>query len=154
MSEEDQTTLFYPDPPPESAHLSDVDRAATAERAGTRLDPRWVHEISSGNGLRGRHGLLDESKRLYQTGGERKNFIYWKRGLVSIALDVWQQVEKKTDWIEIIDHERNECWRIAVAKARKNVVVYEAGAGQRVGIPIKYWDVINAEGNFLVKGRS
>jgi hypothetical protein len=61
---------------------------------------------------------------------------------------------EKTDWIEIIDHQRNECWRIPMARARKRAVRYEAGAGRRIGVPIKHWDLVTAKGTYKQKGES
>lgn len=99
------------------------------------------------------HGLYDESQRLYQSGGEVSNFLYWRRKLVSIDYGAWQQVFQKIDWIEIIDHESNECWRIAMKKAIKHAVKYNAGIGDRVGVPMDLWDVIRANGQYKQRGR-
>jgi hypothetical protein len=124
-----------------------VSREDVDTRAGTQLDHRWTHKIM-GHGRRGAlvHGLYDESQRIYQTGGELSRFVFWKRRLVTIAEDAWRQVYGKVDWLEVIDHERNECWRISMKRAEKAAVRYDAGLGPRVGIPMDQWSVISADG--------
>jgi len=131
-----------------------VEREEIQTRAGTVLDHRWTHRIES-KGRKGirQHGLYDEKQRIYQTGGELSNFVYWKKHLVSIADEAWRQVCTKVDWIEVIDHERNDCWRISMKKAMNNAVRYDAGIGTRVGIPMDLWDVITARGTYKQEGK-
>jgi len=130
-----------------------VERELIQTRAGTILDHRWTSEVKS-KGRRGVrvHGLYDQKQRVYQTGGELSNFIYWKKHLVSISDEAWRQVWEKTDWLEVIDHEKNECWRIAMAKALKHAVRYDAGIGPRVGIPMHLFDVLTSKGTYRVVG--
>ena len=132
-----------------------VEREEVSTRAGTQLDHRWTHRIE-GKGRKGirQHGLLDERQRIYQTGGELSNFIFWKRRLVSFAADAWRQFNQKVDWIEVIDHERNECWRISIQRAWKYAVKYDAGLGPRVGIPMAKWDVITDRNTIKQKGEA
>jgi hypothetical protein len=153
-----QVGAFF-DPPTEDEQLtlSTVPRISreTSRRAGTVLDHRWVHPISSmGKKRRTQHGLYDESQRLYQTGGELDKFVFWKMKLVSLSYEAWVQVVEKADWIEIIDNVRNECWRIPMARARKHAVRYEAGIGPRVGIPIKHWSIYTAKGTCKQEGEA
>ena len=144
---EGQETLFWEDPAPDAYLPPGEIREAVQQRAGTTLNHSWTHKIM-GSGRRGKltHGLYDESQRIYQTGGELKNFIYWKKRYVTIAEDAWRQIFGKVDWIEVIDHERNECWRISMKKAERAAVKYDAGLGPRVGIPMDLWTVIKADG--------
>ena len=113
-----QIPLLFEEEVPEPYVPPGTTREEVLSRAGTQLDHRWTHEIR-GKGRRGSlvHGLYDESQRIYQTGGELSKFVYWKRQWVSISYDAWRQVYEKVDWLEVIDHERNECWRIAMKKA-------------------------------------
>lgn len=125
-----------------------VEREEVTFRAGTRLDHRWTHRIE-GTARRGRHpvlGLYDESQRVFQTGGEFSAFIYWKLHLVTLPMETWMRIRGIADWIEIIDHEKNECWRISKTKFLKHAVSYNAGIGERVGVGMDHWDVINAKG--------
>ena len=127
----------------------------TSRRAGTVIDHRWAHKIIVGRKSRPiHHGIYDESQRLYQTGGELDKFVFWKMKLVTLSYEAWLQVVEKTDWIEIIDHVRNECWRIPMARARKHAVRYEAGVGRRIGIPIKHWSVYTAKGTCKQEGEA
>ena len=130
-----------------------VEREEIETRAGTHLDHRWTHRIE-GPGRKGirQHGLYDERQRIYQTGGELSNFVFWKRKLVSISYDAWRQVWQKVDWIECVDHERNECWRISTQRAIKHAIKYNAGLGDRVGVPMKHWDIITARGTYRQEG--
>lgn len=132
-----------------------VAREEVLTRAGTKLDHRWTHRIE-GKGRKGttQHGLYDERQRVYQTGGELSNFVFWKRKLVTFAYEAWQQVFMRTDWFEIIDHERNECWRISGEKARNNAVKYDAGLGTRIGIPMELFDVITSRGTYKQEGKA
>ena len=148
-----QVPLFFPDgaeqPRVEVPYVGPgVERAEIVHRAGTRLDHRWTHKIE-GTARRGRHkvlGLYDESQRVFQTGGEMSAFIYWKLGLVTLPLETWERIRGVADWIEIIDHERNECWRIAKARFLKHAVKYESGIGPRVGVRRDHWTIIRADG--------
>lgn len=151
-----QIGAFFEEPKDEEFIPSPVAKISreTSQRAGTVLDHRWVHPImSEGKRRRTQHGLYDESKRLYQTGGELDKFVFWKMQLVSLSWDAWRQVVEKTDWIEIIDNVRNECWRIPMARARKYAVTYEAGIGRRVGIPIKHWSIYTVKGTCKQEGQ-
>lgn len=155
-----QIPLFYPDVPEkpivEIPYVGPgVSREEITYRAGTRLDHRWTHKII-GKGRRGQivHGLFDESQRVYQTGGELSAFIFWKRHLVSISIDAWRRIGNVADWIEIIDHENNECWRISGVRFTKNAVRYEAGIGERIGCPMDLWTVITAAGRIKQEGRA
>ena len=131
-----------------------VEREEVITRAGTQLNHRWTHRVE-GRGRKGvtQHGLYDESQRVYQTGGELSNFVYWKRHWVTLAEDAWRQVYGKVDWIEVIDHERNECYRISMKKAVLNAVKYDAGIGTRVGIPMELFDVLTARGTYKQEAR-
>ena len=130
-----------------------VERHEVQRRAGTPLNHAWTHRIE-GHGRKGRlqHGLYDESQRVYQTGGELSNFVYWKKRWVTIAADAWRQIYQKADWLEVIDHERNECWRISMKKAVKYAFRYDAGLGPRIGIPMERFDVITERGTLKQEG--
>lgn len=148
-----QLGAFFEEEIPETFLPPGEARPEVVWRAGTKLDHKWTHQIVGG-GRRGTlvHGLYDESQRIYQTGGELKHFIYWKHKLVTFNKEAWDQFWQRADWIEVIDHERNECWRIALAKAIKSAKVYDAGIGKRVGVPMNLWDVIRADGTIARKG--
>ena len=118
------------------------ERQQVEERAGTQLDHRFTRKIMSG---RKEHGLLDERQRVYQSGGELKNFVYWKLKVVSFDAEVWDQIAGKVDWFEMLDHPKNECYRIEATKAYDNLVEYVDSIGRRVGIPLDRWDIIPAD---------
>lgn len=130
-----------------------VEREEVQTRAGTQLDHRWTHRVEA-RGRKGvrQHGLWDEKQRVYQTGGELSNFVYWKNHWVTISIEAWNQIFQKVDWIEIIDHERNECWRISMKKALAYGKRYNAGMGDRIGVPMERWDVITARGVYKQEG--
>jgi len=149
-----QVGAFFEEEIPETFLPPGADRTTITYRAGTKLDHKWTHQIE-GKGKRGPlvHGLYDESQRLYQTGGELSHFIYWKHRCVSFAKDAWDQIFQRADWIEVIDHERNVCWRIAMGKAIKAAFTYDAGIGKRIGVPMNLWDVIRADGSYEQHGQ-
>lgn len=118
-------------------------RQPLGSRAGTKIDHKWAHDVMVG---RKQHGLYDESQRVYQTGGELKKFIYWRDHLVTFAADAWRQFIDKVDWLEVIDHERNEVWRISAQRARNNARRYDAGIGERIGVPMDLWTVYDSQG--------
>jgi hypothetical protein len=144
MTDEQQLPLFEDQDVP--SQLTPWARLPKHLRAGTKLHPRWIQPIKVGNKI---HGWLDTYQRIYQSGGESKNFIYWKNKVVSVDLRVWVQIKDKADWIEMLDHDRNECWRIAAGKALKHTSVYDAGYGQRVGVPMALWDIVRADGKVV-----
>lgn len=153
-----QVAAFFEDAPSpeyEPPYIgSATKRVERTQRAGTELDHRWTRPVE-GQGRKGKlqHGLLDTRHRIYQTGGELSNFVFWKRKLVSLNYQAWQAVFEKADWIEIIDHERNECWRIAMARAARHAVKYEAGIGTRIGVPMEHWDILTSAGRYRQEGR-
>lgn len=131
-----------------------VEREEITYRAGTHLDHRWTHKVQ-GVARRGKHevlGLFDESQRVFQTGGEFSAFVYWKLDLVTLPLPTWEKVRGVADWLEIVDHEKNECWRIAKAKFLKHAIRYNAGIGPRIGVARNHWDVISADGTYVQGG--
>jgi hypothetical protein len=138
----EQAALFAEEQVPDK--IEPRARPPTRSRAGTHLDHRWCHNIYVGKRV---HGVLDESQRIYQTGGELSHFIYWKLRLVSFDERTWKQIKDRVDWVEVIDHDRNECWRIAMGKASGELTTYQAGIGIRVGIPMHLWDVYRADGS-------
>lgn len=148
-----QVGAFFEDEIPETFLPPGATRPEAQWRAGTVLDHHWTHQIT-GSGKRGKlvHGLYDESQRVYQTGGEMSHFIFWKRKLVTFNKEAWDQVWQRADWIEVIDHEKNVCWRIATGKATKHAIVYDAGIGQRVGVPMELFDVVRANGSYEQRG--
>ena len=119
-------------------------RLPVEERAGTVLDWRAHNCIEvMGPTYRGGpeqvHGVLDRRQRVYQSGGELRNFLFWKEGLMSLAFGVWVQIQDQAEWIELIDHELNHCYRIRVAVAADKGHAYEAGIGLRWGVPRELW---------------
>lgn len=155
---EGQLPAFFeePAPEPELPYLGPgVEREEVKGRAGTVLDHRWTHPIE-GMGRKGKlqHGLYDEKQRVFQTGGELSRFVYWKHHLVTFSKDVWDQVFMKTDFFEVVDHERNEVYRIAGEKARNHAVTYDAGLGKRVGIPLRLWDIVTSRGTIRQTGEA
>lgn len=152
----EQMPMFFEETPePEKPYVAPgVTREEVAVRAGTTLDHRWTSPVE-GHGRKGKlqHGLYDQKQRIFQTGGELSRFVYWKEHLVTFSYDAWKQVAMKTDWFEVVDHERNECWRIAGEKARTNAVIYDAGLGKRVGVHMDLFDVITARGTIREEGK-
>ncbi len=126
------------------------ERSTIPERAGTRLDHRFTEAVY-GTGRRGRtqHGSYDRRQRVYQCGGELSNFIYWRERLVSFDLEVWRAVWDRADRLEVIDHERNECYALDVEAAITAGRMYDAGLGPRFGVPLDLWTRLDAAGNRL-----
>ena len=145
-----QVGAFFEEEIPETFLPPGSNRKGVQWRAGTQLDHHWTHEIKAKNKV---HGLYDESQRVYQSGGEMSRFIFWKKRLVTLDKGAWDQIFQRADWIEVIDHEKNECWRIAGKKAVKSAIKYESGIGPRIGIPMERWDVIRADGSYESHGQ-
>ena len=158
---EGQVPLFYnTDETTEKARVElpyvgpGVEREEITHRAGTVLNHKWTHKVE-GKARRGKHavlGLYDESQRVFQTGGEFSAFIYWKLKLVTLPWETWVRIRGIADWIEIVDHEKNECWRISKTKFMKHAVGYNAGIGERVGVAMNNWDIITAQGTYRQGG--
>lgn len=126
-----------------------IARTEIQHRAGTKLDHRWTHKIViDGKPM----GLYDESQRVYQSGGRLADFVNWKRKLVSTRLELWRRIGSVADWIEMVDHDRNECWRIATQKFLKNAVRYVAADGDRIGCPMELWTVVHSNGEIKQEG--
>jgi hypothetical protein len=116
-------------------------------RAGTVLDHRFTQEILAPlprSGRIARAGYVDTRHRVYQGGGELKNFLFRQRKLISLQAEVWHLVRTHpdVDWIELIDNPKNRCFRISLEDAINNGVWYDAGIGPRWGIPFDRWDIV------------
>lgn len=99
------------------------------------------------------HGTLDMAKRIYQTGGEAGNFILRSKGLITMALDAWRRAEDGSDTMEFIDHTRNVCYRVRTYVLRRNRgTQYDAGIGERIGWPIDWFDIVDAQERVLTPG--
>lgn len=122
-------------------------RLPPSERAGTVLDWRAgnCEEIAGPDyqrpGCLRTHGVLDRRQRVYQSGGELKNFAYWKEDLLTLDAMVWGQIAHNCEWIELIDHELNRCYRIRTTTAIREGRRYDAGIGERWGVPRVFWSV-------------
>lgn len=118
-----------------------MERKAIKERAGTALDHRFTVPIySSSTGTRKQHGTVDNSQHLYQCGGELGNFVFWKKRAVTLAADVWRQIEPAVNRLEFIDHDKNVCYWIDADIARAEGYLYNAGIGDRWGIPLELFN--------------
>jgi hypothetical protein len=130
-----------------------TDKPAVARRAGTPLTPGSKRAVY-GPGYNGKgqksHGTLDTAQRLYQTGGERDDFVYRRLNLVSMSYVIWQQIRGHVDAIEFIDHITNTCYRLSGQdRLRSGLALYNAGFGQRAGWPLPWFDVIDGKGEIL-----
>lgn len=119
------------------------------KRAGTQLDwragnceqvygPRYMQ---SGMTV---HGTLDHRQRVYQSGGEYKNFYYQAKNAITLPLSVWQAVKDKCEWIEMIDHELNHCYRVRTSIAAQTGFEYETDIKERryhrFAVPRNKWE--------------
>lgn len=120
-------------------------RSPRQERAGTLLDHRFTEPIYDERHRR--QGTIDHRQQVYQQGGEAKDFVFWNLRLLTMPLSVWNQIrETDVEWIEMIDHQRNECWRVELLTMILHGVPYERGDGPRYGVPISYVTVHDAQG--------
>jgi hypothetical protein len=90
---------------------------------------------------------------LLQLGGERSRFLYRARAAVTLAAEVWDAVADRARWVEVVDHERNECWRVPASCVRAHGFRYDAGIGPRVGVPERCFIVVDADGQVVTLPR-
>jgi hypothetical protein len=117
-------------------------------RAGTHLDHRFTSTIRA-NGQD--HGIYDAKQRVFQSGGELSDFVFWKKKSITMSVGTWLATRDAL-LIEFIDHGKNVCYRISRTKAEGHAERYTAGAGSRVAIPLVLWDQINAAGDVISQG--
>lgn len=120
-------------------------REKIENRAGTVLDHRFTEPVKNYTGKV--HGTVDRRQRIYQTGGEIDNFVYWSRRLVSIDMGVFKKIIPVVDWLEFIDHKKNECWRVALSVALNTGEEYNAGIGSRWGVPLSEFTITDGLGH-------
>lgn len=119
-------------------------RLPEEKRAGTRIDKQFREAIQGPAYKAGAwvfHGWLDTRQSVYQTGGEGRNFILQKRQAVTLPLSVWIDVCERVDWIEVIDHDLNRCYRIRSDIADREGTQYNEGIGVRFAVPVRWWAV-------------
>ena len=97
--------------------------------------------------------MLDVAQRIYQAGGEKGNWIYRNLNLVSLAMPVWVQICDQADTIEMIDHRQNTCYSLSMTVARHNGTPYTAGFGPRIGWPLPWFSIFDADGKTIYHGR-
>lgn len=155
LSNDPQSDLFrasLPPPvpiPPVRDRLS-IARLPTAQRAGTRIDhaPGNAVEIYAHGPKRlalASVGWIDRRQRVYQSGGEYEGFWFRKLNALSFQGEVWEQLT--TTWcdaidvVELVDNPANRVYRVPFAVAIAEGEWYDAGIGQRWGVPLELWDV-------------
>ena len=120
------------------------DRLPVHLRAGTPIDwslsPERLKYIKE-DGSPGTYGTLARAQGFYQCGGELGNYVYWRLGIVSIPLSVWEKIYGRCRRIECVDHTHNECYSLSAEEFFNNLVEYEAGIGPRVGVDLDLWHV-------------
>lgn len=118
-------------------------RAPVAKRAGTHLSdsayPIVVHQLH--------HGMLDKRNRVYQHGGEAKNFIRWSLKAISIDFDVWTVLRDLVDHLEMVDHVKNQVYVVDYETALIEGSRYtDPTIGDRYAIPLSCWRIFDANG--------
>lgn len=118
-------------------------RLPISQRAGTVLT-EGAKVIIFGPAPSGdliRHGILDTALRIYQTGSEKGRFTYPSMSLVTLPVQVWDQIKDRTDALEFIDHSRNIVYTIPTWICKLKPVYYSAGIGPRVGWPVMWFEI-------------
>lgn len=137
-----------------SAHNPTVppeDRDPIDRRPGTKLDPQHTTQIR-GRGRRGSlvHGILDKRQRVYQSGGEERNFVLWSRKQITMDAGAWNEIDGMADKLEFVAHDTKKVYVIPALRASSFLQAYQApGIGLRVGFPLAAFDVMDAEGNLI-----
>lgn len=120
-----------------------------SERAGSALDHRFCRQVFYKGQPRGH---IDRSHRLYQHGGPLSKMVRWSMKAIAMDLEVWLVVQREVSWIEIVDSEKNQCYRTTIEAAALYGQSYsDAKTGQRYAIPLDCFDVISASGAVLTK---
>lgn len=134
-----------------------LDKPPVTERAGTHLTGKKIPVYGSAKKKRSQHGVISLSDRLYQTGGELRNFLFDKLKCISMDLAVWNTIldyweDNKIDTMEFIDHDANRCYTIDIAVADQVRYEYEAGIGPRWGVHLKYFTITDSAGRVIKEG--
>ena len=85
------------------------------------------------------HGIISLRHRLYQTGGELRNFWFKKKDCLTVDKAVWETIMKywltdTIDTMEFVDHDANKCYTIDIKTADAEGFFYDAGIGSRFGV--------------------
>lgn len=138
-------------------------RASLEDRAGTKIDYNCPVHYFSPDGLVC-HGFVDRRLRIYQGGGERAEIVNYRMDppMLSLMRTVWSEllrIAREEDdhgledwWWEMIDHHANVVFRISFDKALKVGGIYKTRAGVRFGVPLKFVDLVDADGHWLQRG--
>lgn len=85
------------------------------------------------------HGTVDLNNRFYQAGGQFSDFFFRKHRTITMPQGIWDQLfnnySDDVDYIEWYDREQNVAYRVHWVDAILFGATYEAGIGQRYGIP-------------------
>lgn len=142
-----------PKPKPASGPQPAVTKNTPIEdRAGTRLDHRFTRLVSGvrENNKRIDFGTIDTRQRIYQHGGDLSKLVYWKLKVAAFGPEEWRVIKVEADFIELIDHNTNKCYRISVADAKEKGYVYEGKVGRRWGVPLDLFTVYDKNWAVLV----
>jgi hypothetical protein len=118
-------------------------------RAGTVIDHKNAIKVyATGPKLQKvkRVGYIDLTHRVFQTGGQAKDFIFWIHNAISYPKNVWDQLIDRYaglfDWLEMYDSDAEICFRTSMADAVRHGFWYTNKIGPRWGVPVVLWEKI------------
>lgn len=138
-------------PTPKAKPASGPQKAVTKntpvdQRAGTLLDHRFTRLVTGErDGKKISFGTLDSRQRIYQHGGDLSKLVYWKLRVAAFGPEEWRVIKVDADFIELIDHNTNKCYRITVEDAKTKGYVYEGKVGRRWGVPLDLFTVYDKD---------
>jgi hypothetical protein len=86
------------------------------------------------------HGTYCPVTRVYQSGGDYNEVVYWKRRVIPVHPAVWSQIlkfEPTVERLEFVIHDADDmCYSVGLTAIRDKVIRFNDGIGERVGLPI------------------
>jgi hypothetical protein len=131
--------------------------------AGTRIDREKATKIYgvNGKGQKSVNLFYDAKASVVQGGGKPSEVMNMQidSNPVSFPLDVWKRAaDYEPRLLEMVLHydkelkKTAECLRIEMSKAHAVGFRYRTSYGDRWGVPLRYWDILDAKGNVIVGG--
>jgi hypothetical protein len=98
-------------------------------------------------------GTLFKEYKTLLTGGPSRLMIYRRRQVIGLPLAIWQGLgNKDVQWLGVTCLDEGHRYLVDMATAQEKGIPYDEGLGQRWGIPLGLFEVLDSQTGEVVRG--
>jgi hypothetical protein len=98
-------------------------------------------------------GTLFKEYKTLLTGGPSRLMIYRRRQVIGLPLAIWQGlVDKGVIWLGVTCQDEGSRFLVDLATAQEKGIPYDEGLGQRWGIPLALFEVLDSHTGEVIRG--